>query len=274
MRSWNKNQDFIKIVKHRQFQKGFTLVELLVVISIIAVLLAILMPSLSKAREQARRTVCASNLKQWSLALGMYVLNYNNVVMDTFQPYMYRRLPCLTTGSRAGQPGSFTINTIGPYLSKTKGEVASSIWACPSASINLNQWYNMKDDTGWLPLMYSYFGRADIWKSEMQYVNKPQDITAKSLDAKKLIMSDSIYRFKAGGWWLNHAKGGPSAHHPDWGKRTVYGPPPILGINRLFGDGSIRWKNGSEFNPQLMDKCDPSVPQVSVSGRGDSTVFY
>jgi prepilin-type N-terminal cleavage/methylation domain-containing protein len=51
---------------------GFTLVELLVVISIIAVLLAILMPSLQKAREQGRRIVCANNLKTMALGDVMY----------------------------------------------------------------------------------------------------------------------------------------------------------------------------------------------------------
>lgn len=53
-------------------QKGFTLVELLVVISIIALLLAILMPSLSKAKQQAREIVCRSRLSQMGIAAAMY----------------------------------------------------------------------------------------------------------------------------------------------------------------------------------------------------------
>jgi prepilin-type N-terminal cleavage/methylation domain-containing protein/prepilin-type processing-associated H-X9-DG protein len=53
-------------------QKAFTLIELLVVIAIIAVLMAILMPTLDKAREQGRRAVCLSNLKQLALAWNMY----------------------------------------------------------------------------------------------------------------------------------------------------------------------------------------------------------
>jgi len=59
-------------------KKGFTLIELLVVIAIIALLLAILMPSLKKAKQIARDVVCRSNLKQWSLIWKMQTDDNNS----------------------------------------------------------------------------------------------------------------------------------------------------------------------------------------------------
>ena len=65
---------------------GFTLIELLVVIAIIALLLGILLPVLGRVREQTKRVVCSSQLRQQTLALVYYTENHDGKVMGVGGP--------------------------------------------------------------------------------------------------------------------------------------------------------------------------------------------
>jgi prepilin-type N-terminal cleavage/methylation domain-containing protein len=66
----------------REFTHAFTLIELLVVIAIIAVLAALLLPALARAKDLARRAECKSNLHQLAIALQVYCNDYNNKLPD------------------------------------------------------------------------------------------------------------------------------------------------------------------------------------------------
>jgi prepilin-type N-terminal cleavage/methylation domain-containing protein/prepilin-type processing-associated H-X9-DG protein len=102
--------------------KGFTLVELLVVISIIAMLLAILLPSLQKARASAQSTVCRSQLKQFGIA----ILTYAQDNVDSFLMHEY-------PASGVSPESYYWFGRIAPYINvKTKSDMTTELMRCPS----------------------------------------------------------------------------------------------------------------------------------------------
>lgn len=98
------------IGRTRSPRSGFTLIELLVVIAIIALLAAILFPVFARARENARKSSCANNLKQLALCIAQYSQDFDETLTEN------------TTGNAAG---AWT-NLIQPYLKNRQS------LSCPS----------------------------------------------------------------------------------------------------------------------------------------------
>ena len=111
-----------RAIAHRAGQKAFTLIELLVVIAIIAILAAILFPVFARARENARRSSCQSNLKQIGLGLIQYSQDYDETVpRSSFNGYY----------GASGDPTYKWMDAIFPYVK------SEQLFVCPSdASLN------------------------------------------------------------------------------------------------------------------------------------------
>jgi prepilin-type N-terminal cleavage/methylation domain-containing protein len=109
-------------------KRGFTLIELLVVVSIIALLISILLPALSKAREQAKRAVCVIRLKGLTTAWHLYAMNNNGALCQPSNRVIDREQYGWIRGSIAQQDQETTIKngTLWPYAQDLE------VYRCPT----------------------------------------------------------------------------------------------------------------------------------------------
>ena len=259
--------------------KAFTLVELLVVISIIALLLAILMPSLQKARGAARWAVCGGNLKQWGLAMQGYSTENNGKVLATPSNSGIGPVPAICAMNKSSYNAANNVTTPASELPTVAGSAIFSVdsiksylpnfdyrkldfggvWRCPENQLNMNavvKWHIQQTLNRVAPQFpffltcYSYFGRMDYYLSQgtvtnppLKYLDKDAGLTGKMFSSRGMLMNDTLFQQNdsaGGGWSYNHAKGGSSCHIA----RTKTDFWAIAGATRHVEDKSGNYQSG------------------------------
>lgn len=235
--------------KQQIAQRGFTLIELLVVIAIIAILAAILFPVFGRARENARRASCQSNLKQVGLAFAQYSQDY-----DEHFPISY-----------SWESGFSGVNMgwdmrIAPYLGiKVTPTSSPLVLQCPSDSLSRagsaqnRRSYAINDFSDWGGDRYKGLGvTGDLVFADGLYT-KGRNISEIQAPATTLLIvekptQDNLFG-DVGGIMAENAYEGVSWKHqagqlasrPSAGNRVVPRGIHFDGWNYLFVDGHVKW---------------------------------
>ncbi len=269
----------------RNFQRAksaFTLIELLVVIAIIAILAAILFPVFARARENARRSSCQSNLKQIGLGFIQYSQDYDE------------KFPAGPRGS-LGQGWGGTLN---PYIK------SAQVFACPSDTTSGGV------NGGITSYVNSYVANLNLLRSDT--ANAPADdprlgqsIAAQAAPARTVLLTEvrgiaaplvdsaevtgnnvvssvtngaddgakiNIYPFANG-----NGTGGNAVTGPMGGKNlsnpAEQAPRHFDGANYLMVDGHVKWFRGSSVSPgsvALAEACNQGNSPAVAGCPGNS----
>jgi len=151
---------------------GFTLVELLVVIGIIAVLIAMLLPALSRARNAAKTVVCLSNLRQMGLAMNMYVNDWRMYPwIGTNGTYQWADQLSKYTRTLGWETDNWYLGHTKQYLWKVSPSlVGATIFGCPADPLKDTNPYTSYSFNSNLVGNFNGYGGLPDWTPWLSYL--------------------------------------------------------------------------------------------------------
>jgi prepilin-type N-terminal cleavage/methylation domain-containing protein/prepilin-type processing-associated H-X9-DG protein len=189
----------------RALRQGFTLIELLVVIAIISLLAAILFPVFGRARENARRATCQSNLKQMGLGMAQYVQDYDskmplvnsgyiNALKPAFDPYLKSDQLWICPSQKGLRPtASITYGTNAYGLMGDTGASAGAGGGSPFSRAGLSVPYDGGVDSNTIMFFCGFNPKDDRFGCRVGYLSSVSDATTGWPTADTIWCSSGAY---------------------------------------------------------------------------------